>query len=397
MAVNFQQVCEKIREIGRGVAARREHLQEQRQRALTLLRQYAQQSAALRAKVERAGSFDPNLRCALPLDERLDAWYPARAETDAAILIAADGSQIAPDRHAPVLYSLLNIGAILLESGSGKTPHVCTDSHLLYEEELYREGGVLSEELLAQERDLAERRKLLELTQQLQREGSRELPIVTLTDGPVELWGAKGSNGGEYHRYLEAHKAILIQLKEQGVLVAGYVDKPGADLLTRLLEIAALDEQALAEVRQWHPLRGVTDRWLVGQFLPAGCRSAVFALQSISRAAYDGALALHFFYLNVGDEKHPYLARVEIPRWVAEDETQVSLLHAVLLEQCRMMGSRPYPYLLHRAHEIAVVKTEEQQQIEQMLLLELRRAGGEVEGLSHKQSAKNLPDRASLS
>lgn len=389
MAVNFQQVYEKIREIGQTATARQQRLQELRQRALALLQCHAEQSERLRAKIERAQTFDPNLRCALPLGERLDAWRPAPKATDTAVLIAADGSQIAPDRHASVFYSLLNIGAILIESGSGKTPRVFTESNLLYEEELYREDGFLSEELLAQERDLAERRKLLELTQSIRGEREPKYPIVALTDGPIELWGAKESNGREYQRALEAHKAILLRLREQETIVAGYVDKPGADLLTRLLEIAALDEEALKEIRGWRPLRGVTDRWLVSQFLPAGCRSAIFGLQSISRAAYEDALALRFFYLNVGDAKHPYLARVEIPRWVAEDETQVNLLHAVLLEQCRIMGSRPYPYLLHRAHEIAVVKAEEQKQIEQMLAIELRRAGSEVEGKSYKQSAKD--------
>ncbi len=389
MAVNFQQVYEKIREIGQKATARREHLQKAQQRALTLFQRHVERSEALRDKIERARKFDPNLRCAIPLDERLDAKHPASKTTSAAILIAADGSQIAPNRHAPVLYSLLNIGAILLESGSGKTPQVFTESNLLYEEELYREDGFLSEELLAQERDLAERRKLLELIQSIQREREAERPIVALTDGPIELWGAKASNGREYHRALEDHKDILVQLEKRKAIVAGYVDKPSANLLTRLLEIAALDEESLKEIHGWHPLRGVTDRWLVSQFLPAGHRSALFGLQSISRAAYEGALALHFFYLNVGDAKYPYLARVEIPRWVAEDETQVNLLHAVLLEQCRIMGSRPYPYILHRAHEIAVVKTEEQEQIEQMLAVESLRAGGEVEEPSYKQSAKD--------
>ena len=116
-------------------------------------------------------------------------------------------------------------------------------------------------------------------------------------------------------------------------------------------------------------------------------------MQSGSRPHYTGDLALHFFYLNVGDEKHPSLVRVEIPKWVAADERSLNLLHAALLDQCRLLGARPYPYLLHRAHEIAVVKFEEKQQVEQMLELELRKSGGEVDEKSAKQSAKDLPGR----
>ncbi len=66
-----------------------------------------------------------------------------------------------------------------------------------------------------------------------------------------------------------------------------------------------------------------------------------------------------------------------------------------------MMGSRPYPYLLHRAHETALVKMEEKQQIEQMLAMELRRHDEEVDDGSYKQSAKgfagqNKNDNSSL-
>ena len=82
-----------------------------------------------------------------------------------------------------------------------------------------------------------------------------------------------------------------------------------------------------------------------------------------------------------------------MPRWVAQDRAKLNLLHAVLLAQCRVMGARPYPYILHRAHEVAVVKFEDKKQIEQMLDLELRRAGGEVGEKSAKQSAKDLPGR----
>jgi hypothetical protein len=57
------------------------------------------------------------------------------------------------------------------------------------------------------------------------------------------------------------------------------------------------------------------------------------------------------------------------------------------------MGSRPYPYLLHRAHEAAVVKHEEKEQIEQLLAMELRRNNEDVDEVSPKQSAKDLKGR----
>jgi hypothetical protein len=340
----------------------------------------------LQARVERARQHDTNLRCALPVAAPLDASFATSLSPSKATLIAADGSQINPDRHAAVLYSLINVGAIVIELGSDKAPESFSFSDLKYGDELYTDTGMLNEDTIALGRDLAERSKLLDLA------AGYPSPVIALTDGPVELWGAKDGSADAYQASLQKHLSVLSQLQARGVTIAGYVDKPGADLVVRLLEIANLSDDQLKDVRKIHPLRGVTDRWLYG-FLPGSHRSAVFGLQSSSRAHYTGDLALHFFYLNVGDEKHPSLVRVELPKWVAEDGERLDLLQAIILQQCRIMGARPYPYILHRAHEVAVVKFDEKQQVERMLEMELRRTGGEVDEKSAKQSAKDLPGR----
>jgi NurA domain len=388
MAINFQQLIERIRELGLAARERRENLERLRLQAEALLKEWADKGEQLNEKLEHARQFDPSLRCAIPLDVPLNAYCDPPPAPDNLTLIAADGSQIAPDRHAAVLYSLVNVGAIVMQTGSSRAPEIFTDSRLLVDEEIYTDTGILTLEAIEQQRDIAERKKLLEL--------AKELPpgVIALTDGPLELWGAKGGAEDEYRRNLEIHKSTLSQLQERGAAVAGYLDKPGADLVVRLLEIARLSsEQQFRDIRKQHSLRGVSDRWLYGRILDSGQRSAVFGMQSGSRSHYTGDLALYFFYLNVGDTGHPALVRVEIPKWVADDDEKLDLLHAALLEQCRLMGAHPYPYILHRAHEIAVVGFDEKKQVEAMLELELRQSGGEVGEASHKSSAKALPGR----
>jgi hypothetical protein len=173
-----------------------------------------------------------------------------------------------------------------------------------------------------------------------------------------------------------------------GAATAGYVDRQAANLVVRLLEVVCLPESQLSEVKHSHPLQGVLDLELFRPLLAPGERSAVFALQSRSALRYRDDLALHFFYLNVGRDVHPWLARVEIPAWVARNPQMLDDLHAVLVQQCLILGSRPYPYLLHRAHEAAVVTFEEKDQVTQMIALELRARGVEVGEISNKQSAK---------
>ena len=151
---------------------------------------------------------------------------------------------------------------------------VFTDSHLLFGDELFTETGLVTGEAIEQRRDIAQRRKLLELAPDY------PAPVLALTDGPVELWGAKGGGEEDYRKNLRYRQIGPVPDQAKNVTVAGYADKPGADLVVRTLEIAGYPPKGgLKNIRKLHALRGVTDRWLYS-FLPGGHRSAVFGLQS---------------------------------------------------------------------------------------------------------------------
>lgn len=388
MPVNFQQIYTRIKEIAQGAHESRRVLEERRILARELLAVYASELEYLRDKVDRAKEVDPNLRTAAPFRESLASCYPPPVTVTDATIIAADGSQVNPDRHAAVQFCIINVGVIAMKLSSGLAPLVTVETELLYGDDLLPNGSPLSDGMVAMRRDISERIKLDEISQEL------DGPIVNLTDGTLELWGAKGDDPQAYANFVEQYLGVLSRLHSRGVVTAGYVEKPSADLVVRLLEIATADDEQIRKLRDYHPLHGVSDRWLYGErnnpLLPPGHRSAVFGLQSGSEKKYKGALSLHFFYLNVGTEGHPWPVRVEIPKWVAEDSKKLDLLHCILIEQCKMMGSRPYPYLLHRAHETAVVRYEEKEQVGQLLALELRRIRAEVGDGSHKSSAKSL-------
>ena len=391
MPIDYQQIYAKIQEIGKGARERKKTLEERRAKARELLTTYGNQLDVLRSKVDAAKAADANIRCAAPLNEPIASSYPPPDTVKEATLIAADGSQINPDRHAAVQFGLINVGAIIMKLNSGEAPAIDTESELLFGEDLLPNGVPMSDGMVALRRDLKERAKLDELSKKYQGQ------VVTFTDGPIELWGARGEDAQDYSDFVEKYKTVLSRLQSRDVITAGYVDKPSADLAVRLLEIMWADQEQIQKLRDFHPLRGVSDRWLYGErenpLLPPGHRSAMFRIQSSSEKNYKGVLELHFFYLNVGTQGHPWPVRVEVPRWVVDDKEKLDLLHGVLVEQCRMMGSRPYPYLLHRAHETAVVKNEEKQQIEQMLAMELRKNNEDMDDGSYKQSAKDLPGK----
>jgi hypothetical protein len=393
MAIDFQQIYERIKEIGKNAQERQKGLDEKRTKARELFNEYADDVDVLRKKVDTVLQQDANIRCAYPLDESLDTRVPTPALAMDATLIAADGSQVIPDRHAAIQFGLVNVGAIAMQLNSGETPEVFTDSTLFYGDELLTEyGTTLSEGTIALRRDLAERTKLAELAKHY------PAPVITFTDGPIELWGNKDPNTAKsYEESMQQYLGALSRLQSNDVVTAGYVDKPGANLVVRLLEIMQAPADQLDKLKSYHPLLGVSDLWLFGErhnpLLQPGERSAVFSLQSKSKMIYKGVLGLHFFYLNVGTEGHPYPVRVEIPKWVADDPRKLDNLHAALIQQCRVLGHKPYPYLLHRSHEVAVVSFDEKRQVEQMLDLELRKNNAEIGEQSGKQSTKDVSSR----
>ncbi|KAA3642357.1 MAG: hypothetical protein DWQ07_25320 [Chloroflexi bacterium] len=365
MPVDFQSVNFQLKSLGEQARSQQRQIDAAKQQAEDLLAHYANQQAELKRKAEIAASQNAKLRCALPTDEALNASFPIPALPSQASIIAADGSQIYASRHEAVEYSLVNVGAVQFQLGNGDAPQRFTESALFY--------GYQSEAQVSQERDLRERQELARLA------GDAPAPVITLTDGPLELWGGES----EYAKALAKYLETLAQTQQLGATTAGYVDKPIEDFVVRLLEIASLPPEEAGRER---PLRGVRDIFLFEDKLQPGERSAVFGIQSYSANKYEGELALHFFYLNVGRPGKPWLARVEIPAWVVNDQTMLNNLHAVLVEQATIMGVRPYPYILHRAHEEALVTFDEKRQIDALLARELEVYS---EG-SYKQALKDM-------
>ena len=386
MSLDFQQIREQVRQLGEEAPRREERLRELRQQACDLQSHYAHDLEKLRQKVEEVvRHHDPSLRCALPVREALIAHFSPPPVPERAILLAADGSQIYLDRHSAVEYFLINVGAIRMDLGGNEPPQCFYESDLKYGDELFRPDEYFSEDRISFLRDLREREFLGELVEQIGQ------PAVALIDGTIELWGARegGLEAGESgQRGLQPYLEILLRLHNQGATVAGYGDKPTQDHLVRLLEVAS---QPAAEAQK-RPLFGVRDADLFRDLLAPGERSAVFEFQS--RAArvyrqYHPVIALHFFYLNVGWDGHPLLARVDTLALAAEETAKLDALHAVLVQQSQIMGTRRYPYILHRAHETARVSLEDKAQLDVMIANELLSHGIYSE-MSQKQSVKDV-------
>ena len=120
MPIDYQQIFVQIKEIGKNAKERRKKKEEAQSSARELLAFYDSQLDVLRAKVDSAKQADSNIRCAYPVNENLASSYPAPAPASDVTLIAADGSQINPDRHAAIQFCVVNVGAIQMKLNSGE-------------------------------------------------------------------------------------------------------------------------------------------------------------------------------------------------------------------------------------------------------------------------------------
>lgn len=387
MPVNLIDIKKKLEAFSNQARAYHQRAASRLELLQARLETYGNRLDELKALVDREAQAKPHLRCAVPVDEPLNAAMPVGELPAPVTLLAADGSQINPSRHTGVPFCVINVGVVKMARGSGETPQVYTQSALLdYETVLPPSGGMLSEGAVGLKRDLREREVLLEVAAGLQP------PAIAMVDGPLELIRDPQTTGG-FDDFVRQYETILTGFREKELTLLGYIDKSQNDLIGRLMSltppepdsVTASDKQARLD------FSGVGDIHLMAALLQnPGDRSAIFAVYSRTALKFKPELRPYFFYLNVGFPGKPHLARVEVPAWVAEDKAEIALIQAALLDQARMLGSRPYPYLLHRAHEEALISLDEHQRVEAMIVARFLADGLDVGELSNKQYHKDL-------
>lgn len=340
----------------------------------------------LRQMIDLAQESLPKLYLAKPLQEDPLASFSLPALPANYTLLTADGSQIVPSRHRALQFGLINIGILTVRFGSGQPPAIKLISELLDHVDTFRDdGSLIGDDDIALVRDLRER--------SLIREGiSPDLPrpVLTVTDGPLDIFYRSDIQGKKAQTAQKEVYQLDQQLEQEGILSAGYIDKPGSAMLHNMLDVFN-QLQGNIPLQQTSKKIRVSDRLLLADRIAPGERSALFEIISKRREDTGNRLRVAFFYLNVSNTRsHPWLARVEIPYWISQQPDLVALIHAVLYNDAQVLDSHPYPYSLHRAHELAVVKQAEYEEIENLLLSKLSEDSNITGYRSNKDYLKGL-------
>jgi hypothetical protein len=139
MTLEFEKLTADLDDMAASAFRRQRQTQTQIDVALRRLRESAVdwqriELALGRAEQEADAKF---YRSARPLDEvePLDSRIPAPPCPAEATLIATDGSQILPDRHAAFLYYLINVGVLVYYHGRGQAPEAFTRPTIEYPRE----------------------------------------------------------------------------------------------------------------------------------------------------------------------------------------------------------------------------------------------------------------------
>ncbi len=332
--------------------------------------------------------------CAKPTDEIGNALYDidASREPTRYALISSDGSQIMPDRHKPYLFSVVHVKCVCVlygvapdESAILTAQDQATQSLLqINAEDDLRDanGELIASGEISLQRDLAEIEQLAEACERLTHAG---VNCIALVDGSIMPFTLLNEHVPERKAVSIAERVVraLNRIRACGALIAGFIDRPNSNALTRGVALALRNSDKTAA----ETFISIGDReWLQGT-LPKMKRTALFDpdWQSLgARYIAEHGHALHFCYVNLSDNPNENIARVEIPTWCVH---RLDEILAALARQSSI-GSG-YPFCLIAAHQEAVISRDIQKQIEKSLEGELLDRGL----TSHSSSKQQAKDR----
>lgn len=351
-------------------------------------------AASAEELAEKVDAVSTSWLLARPMEPTLNA-QPLPDSPGSYVVVAADGSQIPADRNEAIHCFLLNTGTALIQYGEGARAELRSNPTLHFREEettvdIDGESRSLSSRQIQARRFMAECDALESLLENAAETG---LPALAFADGTLILWPLEAAEKKERDVSVGRLNRLLDSARSRRIPVAGYVSRPGSrDVVNTLRASLCGFEKAQcrlkcpsrSELRQnspCGPLDDLTDAVLFGHTLNRGERTPVFGSRSKVLEEYSIHNQTVFFYLNVGVET----ARIEIPRWVAEDDELLNRVHALAFDQA--MKGAGYPRALTESHECAIVRGPERSAFFQLVETAMIRRGIPV-SITRKALAK---------
>jgi len=289
---------------------------------------------------------------------RLLAMTPAQAPY---AVCAVDGSQIYPERHMiGISCFLINTAGCLLRYGKQSSAQLFSVPRVYTPDAFVGQQQAFSAELVDLVREEHEFALLAAKAIEHHQQHAQD-PFVALFDGNLLFWHLESAAAGTRDLFLKRYCDSLTLLYQQHIPVAGYLSfshfRDVVELVRcgmqapGVLDCLTHDQQGLLRTM----VESCTDNELLAYVLEPQQRTIVFYCQNSIVEKYPSYLRPCFVYLHSGQE----IVRIEMPLWVAEDESLVNQICALCIDQCSK--GHGYPVALAEAHAHAVVKSADRE------------------------------------
>lgn len=359
-------------------------------RAETIFQQAHSHQQSLRQNLQQWGDrFAFN--CAEPVEDLTQIQAIAPIITPH-IVLATDGSQIAPSRHEIAYCYLINIGRVAIYYNSSIYPLLDNIPEVFYKtEDLYRarQWGIQTEQWMTLKRTVAENVALASLA--IETIAQHTSPILAFSDGALVHWELDEIPAEARSQLLPDILSAWDALKTHQIPLAGYISASRAAEATNFLRLplcpfeepdcqkhCAAKPLDAAPCSQLQPLRDAT---LWSRLLKVGECSPLWRSRARIMEEY-GEHQIYFCYLHVETE----VARVEMPAWTALNRQLRSQALQIILTQ--VQKGYGYPVALAEAHNQAVVTGSDRRRFFAILEQQMVKSGLRNIATSYKESRK---------
>ncbi len=284
----------------------------------------------------------------------LDQVFEVKSREHPYGVVATDGSQIYPDKHQGVPCYVLNTGIAQFRYGEQSSVHLSSIPEMVTLLE-----DTMSEDVVNCRRAEREFEVGLEVAQKAMRKTMKDIPFAFLCDGTLIFWYLESKSKMLKDRFLKRYLSLLDQYYQARIPIAGYISLPKSKELIGIVRNAGHHKMGPASLGG--SFKTLVDTDLVGLFLKEGQRTTVFTHNSRLADEYPDYLRPCFIYIHMGLE----IARVEMPRWVAQDAVLLEQVLGIIKDQA--VKGNGYPVSLAEAHEQAVIKSYEREQFFRLL------------------------------
>lgn len=286
-------------------------------------------------------------------------------------VVSSDGSQIMPNHHEISMCYLINVGLILYTYGTGEKPiqesePFVYDSDKTNYDTSKKYPSNFSEDVISIQRMLKEIEELKNLCIKAKDRGH---PTIAISDGTLINWSINNQMWSEEYQNMITEKflAQLDEIRALGIPVCGYISNSRRNDFINYLRVQLCPheevncEKLCNKKEACDEIIPLFDRQIWLTQLKDGQRSPIFSSSAKILEKYKDH-QICFFYLNVGNGE---IVRIETPRWVADDEKNLDLLHYIIYDQ--VQKGQGYPIAIQEAHNQAVVKNADRMQFYSIL------------------------------